>query len=216
MSTTKKAVFGCRSSNRSGMLTKINQHFFPDNEDIKQAYIYLKGEITIESCADAIESILSINYPTFEEDDEGFQVQVDDFPDVINLMITSDGGDMSAAFALINVMRGSRIPVRTIALGEAASAGLCILMAGNQRVVTPYTMLMSHAFSSGANGSYHDIMNAAGAFKAYHEKMLAFYMECTGLDKKFIQKNLLAERDHYITAEQAIQYDMIDLIETLE
>lgn len=198
------------------MLTKINQHFFPDNEEIKQAYIYLKGEISVPSCADAIDSILRINYPTFEEDDEGFSVQVDDYPDVINLMVTSDGGDMSAAFALINVIRGSRIPVRTIALGEASSAGLCILMAGHQRVATPYSVLMSHAFSSGAEGSYHNIMNAANAFKTYHEKMLTFYEECTGLDKKFIQKNLLAERDNYITNEQAKEYNMIDLIETLE
>lgn len=208
-------MFGCRVSNRSGMLTKINDHFFPEKEDIEQAYIYIKGDITVESCSDAIEQILGINYPEFEADEEGFQVEVEK-PDVINLMITSVGGDMSAAFALINVMRGSRIPIRTIALGEASSAGLCILMAGHQRVATPYASLMSHAFSSGAEGSYHDLINAAEAFKTYHEKMLAFYVECTGLDVKFIKEFLLAERDHYFSPDNALSYNMVDLVETLE
>ena len=75
-------------------------------------------------------------------------------------------------------------------------------MAGQQRVATPYASLMSHAFSSGAEGSYHDLINAAEAFKTYHEKMLAFYVECTGLDVKFIKEFLLAERDHYFSAIQ--------------
>lgn len=215
MSMNKRVVFGCRNSSRSGMLTKINDHFFPDKEDVVQEYVYLKGDITVESCADAIEAILSINYPTFEQDEEGFNVEVPQ-PDVINLMITSVGGDMTGAFALINVIRGSRIPVRTIVLGEAASAGLCILMAGHQRVATPYSGLMSHSFSSGVEGSYHDIINAADAFKAYHEKMLAFYVECTGLDVKFIKKFLLVDRDHYFSPEKALSYNMVDLVETLE
>ena len=215
MSMNKRVVFGCQGSNRSGMLTKINDHFFPDKEDVEQAYIYLKGEISVQSCAEAIESILTINYPSFEEDKEGFKVECE-YPDVINLFITSTGGDMSGAFALINVIRGSRIPVRTISLGEAASAGLCILMSGHQRVATPYSNLMSHSFSSGAEGTFHDLINAAEAFKSFHEKMLEFYVECTGLDVEFVKKNLLAERDHYFSPDKALEYNMVDIVQTLE
>lgn len=197
------------------MLTKINDHFFPDKEDIEQAYIYLKGEISISSCGDVIENILSINYPTFsEEDDDGKPIE-DSYPDVINLLITSTGGDMTAAFALINVMRGSRIPIRTIVLGEASSAALCILMAGHQRVATPYASLMSHQFLSGAEGSYDDLVNATKAFDEYYSKMLDFYVECTGLDPKFIKKHLLSSRDHHFKPDKALEYKMIDIVEDL-
>ena len=197
------------------MLTKINDHFFPDKESVDQAYVYLDGDVSIASCSDVIETIISLNYPTFEKDEEGFDVEVP-LPDVINLLITSVGGDMTAGFALINVMRGSRIPVRTIAIGEAASAGLCILMAGHQRVVTPYTSLMSHQFASGVEGSFDDLVNAAEAFKTYHDKMLKFYIECTGLDAKYIKKHLLQAKDHHFSPEKAIEYNMVDLVSTLE
>jgi ATP-dependent protease ClpP protease subunit len=196
------------------MLTKINDHFFPDREDIEQSYIYLKGEVTVASCADLIESILSINYPTYTDDEDGNEVQ-DKFPDVINLLITSTGGDMTAAFALINVMRGSRIPIRTIVLGEASSAALCILMAGHQRVATPYSSLMSHQFISGVEGTYDDLVNATTAFNEYFSKMLNFYVECTGLEEKFIKKNLLRALDHHFHPEKALEYKMIDLVEDL-
>lgn len=197
--------------NRNGMLTKINEHFFPDKEDIEQAYIYLKGDISIESCAEVMETIIGLNYPTYTEDDEGFQVE-DTLPDVINLLITSVGGDMTAAFALINVIRGSRIPVRTIVLGESSSAGLCIAMAGHQRVATPYSMLMSHSFSTGVEGSYSDLVNAVKAMDEYYKKMLRFYVECTGLDTKFIKKHLLTSKDHHFDPETALKYNMIDLV----
>lgn len=197
------------------MLTKINEFFFPDKQEIDQAFVYLKGEMNIDTCAEIIDAILSINYPTFSEDEEGFKVE-DPYPDVINLFITSTGGDMAGAFALINVIRGSRIPVRTIALGEASSAALCVLMSGHQRVVTPYASLMSHQFLSGAEGSFDDLDNMATAFREFHKKMLQLYVECTGLDAKFIKKKLLTSIDHHFGPDKALEYNMVDAILTLE
>lgn len=193
------------------MLTKINNHFFPDKTDIKQNFIYLKGDITTESCAAAIENIVALNYPETELDSEGFSV-AGEYPDVINLFITSSGGDMSAGFALINVIRGSRIPVRTIALGEACSAALCILMSGAQRVATPFTSLMSHQFLSSSEGSYDDLVNATVAFKNYHLKMLHFYVQCTQLSESYIKKHLLTSKDYYFEPEKAVEYNIVDLV----
>lgn len=201
--------------NRNGMLTAINEHFFPEKENIEQSYIYLRGDISIDSCGEVIEQILGINYPTYEEDSEGFLVE-EPIPDVINLLITSVGGDMTAAFSLINVMRGSKVPVRTIVLGEASSAGLCIAMAGHQRVATPYSSLMSNSFSTGVEGQYADLVNAVKAMDEYYKKMLKFYVECTGLDQKFIKKHLLTSKDHHFDPETALKYNMIDLVSDLK
>jgi ATP-dependent protease ClpP protease subunit len=197
------------------MLTKINDFFFSDKEDIEQAFIYLRGEMNIDNCSEVIDAIIGINYPSFSEDKEGFKVE-DPYPDVINLFITSTGGDMAGAFALINVIRGSRIPIRTIALGEASSAALCVLMSGHQRVATPYASLMSHQFLSGAEGSFDDLDNIALAFREFHKKMLNLYVECTGLDPKFIKRKLLTSIDHHFGPEKALEYNMVDTILTLE
>lgn len=196
------------------MLSKINKHFFPDIDDVDQSFIYLSGEITIESCAATVESILAMNLPRETVMEDGLVAELE-LPNVINLFITSVGGDMTAAFGLIAVMRGSDIPIRTIALGEASSAGLAILMAGHQRVVTPYTSLMSHTFSSGTEGTYDDLETSMKAFRAYKEKMVKFYKEFTGLDEKFIKKTLLSHNDHHFDGETALKYNIVDLISDL-
>lgn len=215
MSTPKKQMNGSLSSKKSGMLSTINQHFFPELEEIDQRYIYLKGEISIESCSEAIADIINFNIRDIYEDNDGNEVEAD-LPHVINLMVTSSGGDMTAAYALIAVMRGSYIPIRTIALGEASSAALCILMAGDQRVATPYTSLMSHQFLSETGGSYDQIKNLVSEFDSYYKKMQKLYTECTGLDDAFIKRKLLSSKDHYFTPEKALEYNMIDLVAGLE
>jgi ATP-dependent protease ClpP protease subunit len=193
------------------MLSNINKHFFPDSEYVFQTFVYLRGEVTVDSCANIIEQIITLNMPELVEED-GEDILVQPRTDVINLLISSPGGDMSAAFALINTIKGSSIPVRTIALGNAESAGLCILMAGHQRVATPYTTLMSHEFNSGMEASYSGIKHLIKEFDEYYAKMLRFYKENTGLDEDFITKILLSEKDCYLTPEKAQEYNIVDVV----
>lgn len=200
------------------MLTKINAHFFPElDRPVIQEFIYLNDEISTENCGMAIAKILNLNQPKVEqdEDEEGVWFEAPNV-DVINLLITSPGGDMSGAFALINVMRGSKIPIRTIALGEAVSAGFCLLIAGHQRVVTPYTTLMSHIFSTGVEGNYHEIKNAMQEIHRYNTKMVNFYADCTKLDHKLIKRKFLGKDDVYISHTDAIKYGMVDLVSGLD
>ena len=201
---------------RKGMLTKINDHFFPHQEEVDQAYVYLRGPITIDSCAEVIETILGINIPAEEEYDEDGDLIEPEQPDVINLLITSVGGDMNAAFALIAVIKGSTIPVRTIVVGEASSAAFCIFLAGDQRVITPYASLMSHCFSTSVDGHFHDLKNAMDEMNAYNGKMIDLYQEFTGLDKKIIKSKFLSHKDAYISHEDAIKYNMADLLSDLK
>jgi len=196
------------------MFSKINEHFFPGNPDVKQAFLYLHGEITTEKCGEIIGAILELNQDELYEDEDG-DICVEDKVDVINLLISSSGGDMVAAFSTINIMRGSCIPIRCIALGEAASAALCLLMAGHQRVVTPFTSLLSHQFSTGVDGPLHVIKNAVREFECYFEKMLDLYQQCTGLELEYIKTELLSNHDHFFTIQDALRYNIVDLISDL-
>jgi ATP-dependent protease ClpP protease subunit len=83
-------------------------------------------EITLTSVKTAVEWIFEANF-------------AEERPELLNLIITSPGGDLNAAFALIDTMRGSAIPIRTIGLGQIASAGLMIFIAGDKghRLLTP-------------------------------------------------------------------------------
>lgn len=128
------------------------------------------------------------------------------------LMICSDGGDMAAAFALIDVMRSSRIPIKTVGLGTIASAGLMIFIAGapGRRVLTPNTSIMSHQFAWGAAGKAHELFATVKEMELTHQRQITLYRECTGLDDKKIAEILLPPQDVYLSAQEALKYNICD------
>ncbi len=220
MATTRDLRETIQTPEIPDMLSNINGYFFPDKEDrVLQSFISLRGEITMESVGDVIDDILARNLPEFELDDtdENDEILVETpKEDVINLFLTSPGGDMHAAWALIAVIEGSKIPVRTIAMGEVASAALCILMAGHQRVVVPYTSIMTHPFSTGIEGNYHEIKNIMMEYDRHNKKMIQYYHEKTGLDEDYIKENLLTVTDYWMEPEEALNLNFVDLVSNLK
>lgn len=138
-------------------------------------------------------------------------------PEILTLMINSPGGDLAAGFAIIEVMNGSRIPVRTIVLGEACSAGLLIAMSGSKglRIVTPTCSIMSHHFSGGASGEYHSLLNIQKEYKFTDRRIVDQYIRCTCLDEKTIRKKLIPNKDVYLSPQEALELGLFDEIRGL-
>ena len=128
------------------------------------------------------------------------------------LMICSEGGDVASAFALIDVMRSSRIPIKTVGLGTIASAGLMIFIAGSagRRILTPNTSIMSHQFQWAHSGKVHELFSTVKEFELTHQRMIDLYRECTGLDDKKIAEVLLPPQDVYLSAQEALKYHICD------
>lgn len=138
----------------------------------------------------------------------------DNPPDYLTLLINSPGGDLAAAFALIEIMQGSAIPIRTIGLGQIASAGLLIFMSGEkgQRILTPTCSIMSHSFSTGLSGNYHDLMAVDRELQFTQRRIVNQYMQCTGKDEAYVVEKLLPHRDVYMSPEEAIEHGFGDVI----
>ena len=133
-------------------------------------------------------------------------------PSHLTLIICSPGGEMPSAFALIDVMKGSSIPIHTIGLGTIASCGLLTFMAGakGHRVVTPMTSIMSHQYSWGQGGKHHELLSTVKEFELTSERMLKLYKTCTGLDEKTIRKYLLPASDVWLDADEAVKFGLAD------
>jgi ATP-dependent Clp protease protease subunit len=138
-------------------------------------------------------------------------------PDMLNLIITSPGGDLNAAFAMIDTMRGSAIPIRTIGLGQIASAGLMIFIAGTKgdRILTPNTSILSHQYSWGAIGKEHELFATVKEFDLTTKKMISHYKRCTGLSEKKIRETLLPPQDIWLSASEAQQLGICDNVKEL-
>lgn len=138
-------------------------------------------------------------------------------PKHLTLMICSPGGEVSSAFALIDVMKGSKLPVHTLGLGEIASCGLLTFMSGEKghRYVTPNTSILSHQYSWGSHGKEHELFARVREFELTSERMLAHYKKCTGLSEDKIRKYLLPEKDVWLSADEAVKYGVADEIKEI-
>ena len=133
----------------------------------------------------------------------------------ISFVINSEGGDLNSAFAIIDVIRFSKVPVHTLGLGQISSSGLMIFMAGakGHRGLTPNTSIMSHQWSGTFEGKIHELLSAQEDFEQTTNRMIEHYQTCSGLDEQFIRSRLLPPHDVYLTAEQAVNMGIADRIQ---
>lgn len=132
-------------------------------------------------------------------------------PESIKLHINSPGGAVSWCFQLIDAMRTSEIPVTTIAQGLAASCGVVTLMAGDKRIATHNTSIMSHVYSAGAGQMKEfDIHARHREHLMMGERMEQHYKKFTKKSVKYIRKHLLPAEDVWMTPEEAIGHGIID------
>lgn len=133
------------------------------------------------------------------------------------LMICSQGGEIEPAFALIDVIKSSSIPVKTVGLGQIASAGLMIFLAGaaGRRILTPNTSILSHQYSWGSEGKHHELWALTKEFSLIQERMLMHYQQATGLDIETIKEKLLPASDVYLSADEALNLKICDYISDL-
>jgi ATP-dependent Clp protease protease subunit len=179
----------------------------PPNNLAEKGIYYFSGEVNQQSAKEIITWIL----------DENFKPNSPNY-DHLTLMITSFGGDMMAAFAVIDVMRGSRIPIHTIGLGVIASAGLMMHIAGEKghRMITPNTSILSHQWTWGAFGKEHELLATHKQFDLTTKRVLDHYKKCTGLTEKQIKSKLLPAQDVWLSSDEAIHYNLTDVVKDLK
>ena len=167
----------------------------------KQGVHVLMDNIHTESCKEAIEFILK----------QGFEIGPNK-KKKLQLLVCSEGGDMNAAFALIDIIRGSQMPVDTVGLGTIGSAGLLVFMAGAQRTLTPNTSILSHQWSWGAHGKEHELFAQLKEYELTTKRMIAHYRKCTGLKETEIRKYLLPPEDVWLSANDAKKLGICDTV----
>ena len=130
----------------------------------------------------------------------------------ISLYINSPGGSITAGMAIYDTMQYIRCDVSTICIGMAASMGAFLLAAGakGKRRALPNGEILIHQPLGGARGQATEVAIHAEQLIKTREKMNKILAERTGQTVEQIA--LDTERDHYMTAEEALKYGLIDEI----
>jgi ATP-dependent Clp protease protease subunit len=130
----------------------------------------------------------------------------------IHLYINSPGGSVSAGLAIYDTMQFVTCDVATYCIGQAASMGAVLLTAGTQgkRNALPNARIMIHQPMAGMEGTAEDIMIHAKEFKKVKQKLNQILIKHTGHPLAQIERD--TDRDRFMSAEEALEYKLIDQV----
>lgn len=175
-----------------------------DRIDIKlleDSVYFLTGEISDETVGNCIRWIIYENLHMQESK-------------LLTIYIDSYGGDLYQAFGLIDIMRTSRHPIRTIGLGAVMSSAFLIFASGSkgQRIIAENSGLMCHQYSDEVIGKHHDLKASIKEGENCNRKMMEILTAATGLTRVRVRAKLLKETDVFLTAQEAVALGVADHI----
>ena len=130
----------------------------------------------------------------------------------IFMYINSPGGVVSSGLAMYDTMQYIKPDISTVCIGQAASAGSLLLMAGTKgkRIALPHSKIMIHQPSGGFRGQATDIEIHAKDILDTKKTLNDLYVKHTGQSLEVIQNSM--ERDNFMTAQQAVEFGLIDTV----
>ncbi len=167
---------------------------------LKDRIIFLGEEVTDTSASLVIAQLLFLAAESPDKD--------------ISLYINSPGGSVTAGLAIYDTMKFIAPDVSTICVGLAASMGSFLLAGGTKgkRFALPNSEILIHQPSGGARGQASDVHIHAEHLLYTKQKLNKMLSEMTGQPVERIERD--ADRDRYMTAEQAMEYGLIDSVIT--
>ena len=165
---------------------------------LKDRIIFLADEITDQVANIVVAQLLFLEMDNTDAD--------------ISIYINNPGGSITAGMAIYDTMNYIKCDVRTVCVGMAASMGAFLLMAGEKgkRLALPNSEVMIHQPLGGASGQATDVEIRAKWLLRTKEKMTRLMSEMTGQDQEKLRAD--CERDYFMTAEEALNYGIIDQI----
>ena len=165
---------------------------------LKDRIIFLSGEI------DDVTANLVVAQMLF--------LEMEDPDKEINLYINSPGGSVTAGMVIYDTMQYLRCPVSTLCIGMAASMGAFLLTAGakGMRRILPNAEVMIHQPLGGAQGQATDIAIHAEYIMKIKKKLNTILAQRTGQPLEKVEAD--TERDHFLSAEEALAYGIVDEI----
>lgn len=130
----------------------------------------------------------------------------------IQVYINSPGGLVTAGLAIYDTMQHIKAPVSTVCVGVAASMGAVLLAAGEKgkRFSLPNAQIMMHQPMGGAQGQATEIEITAKQIIKIRERLNKILSDRTGQPLERVEKD--TDRDFYLTAQEALEYGLVDKV----
>ena len=131
----------------------------------------------------------------------------------IRIIIDCGGGSLSVSETLSNIIKMSKTPVYSIALGFVASGASVVHLSCHKKFALPNSVFVLHKGScSGVSGTYDEIVSFARDYEKQIEMLMTFYIENTKYTEDEIEENI--QTDWYIRMDEAIEKGLVDEVVT--
>lgn len=134
----------------------------------------------------------------------------EDYVPTIHLKIRSDGGSLFEGLAILDRMRTLKSKVYTYVEGGAASAATLISVTGNKRYIGKNSLMLIHQLSAGNYGNFQQLEEQQENYRRLMQIIKSVYKQYTKMPMKTLEEIL--KRDLWLTAEECLQYGMVDEI----
>lgn len=131
---------------------------------------------------------------------------------ILTLYLNSQGGNLSDALAIVDVMKSSKHPIRVIGVGQIISAAFLVFSAGTkgERYISKNTSIMCHQYSGEIYGKHHDMKAHVKEIELSNLRMMKVLEDTTGLDRRTIKSKLLSPTDVWLTPDELIKLNVAD------
>jgi len=181
----------------------------------KNKLVGIYGDITDEAAADLVYSLFLLREETIEEK-EALKDEEDEEVNPINLIVSTHGGSAHEMFSICDTMKFVKqdCDIHTIGLGKVMSAGVAVLACGTKgkRKIGKNCRVMIHPVSYATAGHIKDVENEARETKNLEEMYINTLVENTNLTKKDVQRMMRKKMNIYISAQEALEYGIVDEI----
>jgi ATP-dependent protease ClpP protease subunit len=184
--------FGGASSRRSMVKSHLN-------------HVYFNDDITSETVFDLIHTLRDV-----EHQQKIIAATFGSQPNPIYLHLTTNGGEIHAAFSVVDTIEQLSVPVYTVVDGFVASAGTLISLAGKKRFISKNAYMLLHELRSGVWGKMSSIEEEMENLKKIMEHLTEYYMTKTSMTRKALDKLLV--KDVIWSARECISKGVVDEI----
>ena len=169
---------------------------------LKDRVIFINGEISTEMSHVIVAQLLFLESENPDKD--------------ISLYINSPGGEVTAGMAIYDTMQFIKPDVQTIVMGQACSMGSLLAQAGakSKRMILPTARHMIHQPSGGSRGQATDMLIQVTEILKMKQVLTEIYVRHNSAGKTFEQFTADMERDNFMSAQEALDYGLVDKIIT--
>ncbi|WP_101256039.1 ATP-dependent Clp protease proteolytic subunit [Streptomyces barkulensis] len=179
--------------------TNGTREYDPYNKLFEERIVFLGSEVDDVSANDIMAQLLCLESADPDRD--------------ISLYINSPGGSLTSLTAIYDTMRFVKPDIQTVCMGQAASAAAVLLAAGTpgKRMALPNARVLLHQpFSQGQQGQVSDLEIQAREIQRVRDQLEEILARHTGRDVAQVHEDI--DRDHVMTAPEALEYGLIDQV----